>query len=158
MILPGRSLIPKIISNVRSPRIQAQPCRVDLTLKRIETRTSPGVIDLDNSQRVKATTTHRRYLKGHHRPEYSTSQAETRSSPSSLGPNEGDEQDGGILETVLFSSGSYLVEFNESVDVPLDLMGRIFVHSSLFRLEALLSAGVMDSGYKGGVGAMLQVL
>lgn len=131
---------------------------MDLTLKRIETWTSPGVIDLDNSQRVKATTTHRRYLKGHHRPEYSTSQAETRSSPSSFRPDEADEQDGGILEIVLFSSGSYLVEFNESVDVPLDLMGQIFVRSSLFRLEALLSAGVMDSGYKGGVGAMLQVL
>lgn len=147
MILPDRSLIPKSSATFDPPGYQAQPCRVDLTLKRIETWTSPGVIDLDNSQRVKATTTHRRYLKGHHGPEYSTSQAETCSSPSSSGPDKADEQDGGILETVLFSSGSYLVEFNESVDVPLDLMGQIFVRSSLFRLGALLSAGVMDSGY-----------
>ncbi len=49
------------------------------------------------------------------------------------------------------------MEFNETVDVPLDLMGQMFVRSSLFRSGALLSAGVMDSGYKGAVGAMLQV-
>lgn len=48
--------------------------------------------------------------------------------------------------------GSYLVEFNETVDVPLDLMGQIFGRSSLFRSGALLTAGVMDSGYKGAVG------
>ena len=44
------------------------------------------------------------------------------------------------------------------VDVPLNLMGQIFVRSSLFRSGALLSAGVMDSGYRGAVGGMLQVV
>ncbi len=63
----------------------------------------------------------------------------------------------GSHESVMLESGAYLVEFNETVDVPLDLMGQIFVRSSLFRSGALLSAGVMDSGYKGAVGAMLQV-
>jgi dUTP pyrophosphatase len=53
--------------------------------------------------------------------------------------------------------GSYLVEFNETVDVPLDLMGQIFVRSSLFRSGALVHAGVIDSGYRGAVGALLQV-
>jgi len=56
------------------------------------------------------------------------------------------------------SAGSYLVEFNEDVDMPLNIMGQVFVRSSLWRSGALLSAGVMDSGYKGAVGALLQVL
>jgi len=42
--------------------------------------------------------------------------------------------------------------------MPLDLMGTIFVRSSLFRSGALVHAGVMDSGYVGPVGAMLQVV
>lgn len=58
----------------------------------------------------------------------------------------------------MLKRGAYLVEFNETVNVPLDLMGQIFVRSSLFRSGALLSAGVMDSGYEGAVGAMMQVM
>jgi dUTP pyrophosphatase len=54
--------------------------------------------------------------------------------------------------------GSYLVEFNETVSVPLDSMGQIFVRSSLFRSGVLIHAGVMDSGYEGAVGALLQVV
>lgn len=50
-----------------------------------------------------------------------------------------------------------LSESNETVDVPL-VMSQIFARSALFRLGALMSAGVMDSGYKGVVGALLQVL
>lgn len=42
--------------------------------------------------------------------------------------------------------------------MPLDVMGQIFVRSSLFRSGALLNAGVMDCGYKGTVGALLQVV
>lgn len=56
------------------------------------------------------------------------------------------------------SVGSYLVEFNKTVDIPLDVMGRICVGSSLFRSGAMIQAGVMDSGYKGAFGAMLQVV
>lgn len=58
----------------------------------------------------------------------------------------------------MLKPGAYLVEFNETVDTPLSLMGQIFVRSSLFRSGALLSVGVMDSGYKGAVSAMLQVV
>ena len=58
----------------------------------------------------------------------------------------------------MLEPGAYLVEFTETVDTPLSVMGQIFVRSSLFRSGALLSAGVMDSGYKGAVGAMLQVV
>ena len=53
---------------------------------------------------------------------------------------------------VHLQQGAYLVEFNETVQTPLDAMGQIFVRSSLFRSGALVSAGVMDSGYSGAVG------
>ncbi len=58
----------------------------------------------------------------------------------------------------MLEQGAYLVEFNKTVDTPSSLMGQIFVRSSLFRSGALLSAGVMDSGYKGAMGAMLRVV
>ncbi|KAJ5249878.1 hypothetical protein N7489_000288 [Penicillium chrysogenum] len=56
------------------------------------------------------------------------------------------------------AQGSYLVEFNETVSVPLDLMGEVFVRSSLFRSGVTIHAGVMDSGYEGAVGALMQVV
>ncbi|KAF2804912.1 deoxyuridine 5'-triphosphate nucleotidohydrolase [Mytilinidion resinicola] len=61
-------------------------------------------------------------------------------------------------EHVNITCGSYLVEFNELVDMPLDLMSQVLVRSSLFRSGVLINAGVMDSGYRGAVGAMLQVV
>ncbi|KAF2109588.1 dUTP diphosphatase [Lophiotrema nucula] len=60
-------------------------------------------------------------------------------------------------EYIDVSCGFYLVEFNELVSMPLDLMGQILVRSSLFRSGVLIHAGVMDSGYKGAIGAMLQL-
>jgi dUTP pyrophosphatase len=68
------------------------------------------------------------------------------------------ERDDNIREKIGLDMGSYLVEFNETVDVPLDLRGQILVRSSLFRSGALVTAGVLDSGYKGVIGALLQVL
>ena len=67
-------------------------------------------------------------------------------------------EEGIIQDSVMLKQGAYLVEFNETVDTPLSMMGQIFVRSSLFRSGALLSAGVMDSGYKGAIGGMLQVV
>ncbi|CAI7634209.1 unnamed protein product [Penicillium glandicola] len=59
MILPGRSLITRsIIRNVKYPTLQAQPCGVDLTLKRILKWTSPGIIDLDNKLRQSGVMIH----------------------------------------------------------------------------------------------------
>ncbi|KAH8694170.1 dUTPase-like protein [Talaromyces proteolyticus] len=60
-------------------------------------------------------------------------------------------------EVVTLSKGSYLVEFNETVHIPLDCMGQIFVRSSLWRSGALLTAGVIDAGYDGALGALLDV-
>ncbi|GAM85428.1 hypothetical protein ANO11243_034350 [Dothideomycetidae sp. 11243] len=53
--------------------------------------------------------------------------------------------------------GVYLVEFNEKIHMPCDVMGEVFVRSSLFRSGAQIHAGVMDSGYQGVIGAMLEV-
>lgn len=135
MILPGKKLIlQKIIQKVRSTKLQTQPCGIDLTLKRILVWKSAGEVDFDNSRRSNAAT------------EVLLFQADAsveKSSQSSF---------------VELSQGSYLVEFNETVDMPLDVMGQIFVRSSLFRSGALVNAGVMDSGYKGAIGCMLQVV
>jgi dUTP pyrophosphatase len=58
---------------------------------------------------------------------------------------------------ITLRQGSYLVEFNETARIPLDCMGQIFVRSSLWRSGALLSAGVIDAGYEGALGALLDV-
>ncbi|KAJ9485361.1 hypothetical protein VN97_g7995 [Penicillium thymicola] len=131
MILPGRSLITRsIIRNVKYPTMQAQPCGVDLTLKRVFKWTSPGIIDLDNQLRQPAWT---------------------EEIPFPLS----NENTKPYLD---LAQGSYLVEFNETVSVPLDVMGEIFVRSSLFRSGVTIHAGVMDSGYEGAVGALMQVV
>lgn len=132
MILPGRALITQsIIRNVQSTALQSQPCGVDLTLKRLFKWTSPGTIDFDNQHRQTAST-----------EEIPFSPPTDTAKPPFLD----------------LPQGSYLVEFNETVSVPLDVMGQIFVRSSLFRSGVLINAGVMDSGYEGAVGALMQVL
>jgi len=59
--------------------------------------------------------------------------------------------------SIHLKSGVYLVEFNELIRTPRDIMGQLFVRSSLFRSGAQIHAGVMDSGYEGVIGAMLTV-
>lgn len=60
-------------------------------------------------------------------------------------------------KTLTLPQGAYLVEFNETFRIPLDCMGQVFVRSSLWRSGAVLSAGVVDAGYEGAVGALLDV-
>ena len=60
-------------------------------------------------------------------------------------------------DTVKLTQGAYLVEFNETVKIPLDCMGQVFVRSSLWRSGAVLTAGVVDAGYEGALGALLDV-
>lgn len=129
MILPGRSLIQRgVIRSLLSAEIQAQPCGVDMTLRRVLRWTSPGVVDFENHYRRTADTAEIPFTE------------------------EGNEK------VVHLATGAYLVEFNEIVAVPLNLMGQLFVRSSLFRSGALINAGVMDSGYEGAVGGLLQIL
>ncbi|KAF3035269.1 hypothetical protein E8E11_003541 [Didymella keratinophila] len=129
MILSGRTAISRsIITTLLSATHQTQPCGVDLTLKRFMLWTSPDTIDFNNTDRKTADTSTIRF----------------ESSDA-----------GSFLDLTI---GSYLVEFNETVDMPLDVMGQVFVRSSPWRSGALVQAGVTDSGYKGAVGAMLQVV
>lgn len=60
-------------------------------------------------------------------------------------------------EAIKLRQGAYLVEFNETVSVPLDYMGQLFVRSSLWRSGTTLTAGVVDAGYEGALGALLDV-
>jgi dUTP pyrophosphatase len=123
---------------------------VDLTLKRIKAWTSPGSVDFDNSLRLNASTLEVSFRSHHeHLQELAISKYPTMLERHARESHE---------ESIMLEPGAYLIEFNEKVDVPSHLMGQMFVRSSLFRSGALLSAGVMDSGYQGLVGAMLQVL
>lgn len=150
MILPGQSLITrKIIQGLTSSTVQTQPCGVDLTLKRVLTWTSHGSIDFDNTRRQTASTKEIPF-ELHTKPGSGITSQVDNTEPNPL--------DQGHGSSIHLPFGSYLVEFNETVSVPLDVMGEIFVRSSLFRSGALLSAGVMDSGYEGSVGALLQVV
>jgi dUTP pyrophosphatase len=152
MILPGRLAFQrKIITNIRSVAHQVQPCGIDLTLKRVLTWTSPGTIDFDNTHRKTADTIELPFSPG----------TNPTTTPSSTNPaSEKTTQDTAAAENqhIHLPHGSYLIEFNETVSMPLDLMGSIYVRSSLFRSGALLHAGVMDAGYTGPIGALLQVV
>ena len=136
MILPGRSIIPRIIGTVRSAKFQAQPYGVDLTLKRIKTWTSPGSVDFDNSLRLNASNVEVPFTRQHEQLQNLPAQFHLTLSNAPHGRQ----------ESVMLKPGAYLVEFNETIDTPLSLMGQIFVGNSLFRSGALLSTEVMYSG------------
>lgn len=53
--------------------------------------------------------------------------------------------------------GAYLVDFNETVQVPRTCMGSIFPRSSLWRSGVGITAGVVDAGYEGAPGALIEV-
>lgn len=146
MILPGPTLLTRsIIQNLKSPSLQVQPCGVDLTLKRILTFTSPGTVDFDNTTRQTSSTVEVPF------PEHTTTSIPPIDTPNT-NPNTKSQP---LLLTL--NPGTYLIEFNETVTVPLDAMGQIFVRSSLFRPGVAVHAGVMDAGYQGAVGALMQV-
>ncbi len=160
MIVPGRTILARqILTNLRSPAIQRQPCGVDLTLKRILRWTSPGAIDFDNSRRESTKTEEIPFT-----PPSSNSAPHKRPAApittSSFSPFLAavTSSDDTTPASISLAQGAYLVEFNEFISVPLNVMGQLFVRSSLFRSGALLSAGVMDSGYEGAIGGLLQVV
>ncbi|KAK4555273.1 hypothetical protein LTR86_007569 [Recurvomyces mirabilis] len=59
--------------------------------------------------------------------------------------------------TIKLQPGSHLVDFNETISVPLDCMASIYPRSSLWRSGVSVSAGVVDAGYSGALGALLEV-
>jgi dUTP pyrophosphatase len=60
-------------------------------------------------------------------------------------------------DRLILKQGGYLVEFNEMVSLPKNVMATVQTRSSLFRCGASFVAGVIDPGYKGAVGGLLQV-
>jgi dUTP pyrophosphatase len=60
-------------------------------------------------------------------------------------------------EIIFLKKGGYLVEFNESVALPKNIASAIHTRSSLFRSGVTLHGGVIDPGYVGAVGALMQV-
>ncbi|OOF90930.1 hypothetical protein ASPCADRAFT_211527, partial [Aspergillus carbonarius ITEM 5010] len=59
--------------------------------------------------------------------------------------------------TITLRPGAYLVDFNETVQIPLNCMGSVFPRSSLWRSGVGITAGVVDAGYEGAMGAVLEV-
>lgn len=134
MLLPGKVVLSRrLLTNIRCPKTQVQPCGIDLSLKKVSNLISSASIDFDNSRR--------------------------RTSDTSLLAFQvaGAGQNASAIPSIHLTKGAYLVEFNETATVPNDLMGQIFVRSSLFRSGALLHTGVVDAGYSGVLGAMLKV-
>ena len=83
-----------------------QPCGINLSLKRVLGWKSAGVVDFDNIYRKTSATAEIPFQKLH----VSQSRSE---------------------ESLHLAPGAYLIEFNETVDTPLDTMGQLFVRSSL---------------------------
>ncbi|PYH92055.1 putative dUTPase [Aspergillus ellipticus CBS 707.79] len=59
--------------------------------------------------------------------------------------------------TITLQPGADLIDFNETVHVPLNCMGSLFPRSSLWRSGVGITAGVADAGYEGALGALLEV-
>ncbi|KAK0110035.1 hypothetical protein ONS95_002695 [Cadophora gregata] len=53
--------------------------------------------------------------------------------------------------------GAYLVDFNETVRIPRNCMASVFPRSSLWLSGVGVIAGVVDAGYEGAMGALLEV-
>ncbi|KAF3402044.1 putative deoxyuridine 5'-triphosphate nucleotidohydrolase [Penicillium rolfsii] len=60
-------------------------------------------------------------------------------------------------QSIILQEGSYLVDFNETVHVPLNCMASVFSRSSLWRSGVAIHAGVVDAGYEGAMGALMEV-
>lgn len=60
-------------------------------------------------------------------------------------------------DMVRLEQGVYMVEFNETVSLPNNIIGIMRTRSSVFRSGATLTAGVIDPGYSGAIGALLQI-
>ncbi|EEP82550.1 predicted protein [Uncinocarpus reesii 1704] len=59
--------------------------------------------------------------------------------------------------TITLQPGAYLIDFNETVQVPRNCMASVFVRSSLWRSGVGMVTGVVDAGYEGAMGALLDV-
>jgi len=157
MILPGTHAFRLgLLRNLTSKASQVQPCGIDLTLRRVLRVKQSGIIDFDNSLRRSAETEELTF------PSSSTDSDGFQSSMLSAKSHRcetfiADTITDGMSSLLHLPKGAYRVEFNETVKMPLDVMGQVFTRSSVWRSLAWVEAGVMDAGYEGAVGAALMV-
>lgn len=59
--------------------------------------------------------------------------------------------------TITLPPGAYLVDFNETVKIPMNCMASVFPRSSLWRSGVTINAGIVDAGYRGAMGALMEV-
>jgi dUTP pyrophosphatase len=64
---------------------------------------------------------------------------------------------GNTSHTVTLRPGAYLIDFNETVQIPRNCMASVFPRSSLWRSGVGIEAGVVDAGYEGAMGALMDV-
>ncbi|KAI1172896.1 dUTPase-like protein [Nemania sp. FL0916] len=146
MLVSGASIIKQaIVRNLRSLPSQLQPCGIDVSLRRVLKWTSPATVDFDNARRRAAETAQMPFS-------FSFSFS-ANSNSNSIDETEGE----GVEGVIKLQQGAYLVEFNETVHMPLDCMGQLFARSSLWRSGVVLTGGVVDAGYNGSLGALLDV-
>ncbi|KAL2815867.1 dUTPase-like protein, partial [Aspergillus cavernicola] len=132
MILSGLEIVSRqFVRNLRHVPQQQQPCGVDLTLRQVSQWASAATIDFDNSNRQAARTS---ILPFHNKSNNTSSQA-----------------------IITLKPGTYLIDFNETVQIPLNCMASLYPRSSLWRSGVWIAAGVIDAGYQGGMGALMEV-
>lgn len=117
-----------LIRNMVDLETQLQQNGIDLTLKKIERFSGRGTIDFDNSKRQLPPMHELPVIHG----------------------NEG-------LHFYNLFPGSYLVTFNEIVNIPKALMARACPRSSLMRCGATMNTAVWDAGYEGQSQALITV-
>jgi dUTP pyrophosphatase len=59
--------------------------------------------------------------------------------------------------TITLLPGAYLIDFNKTVQIPRNCMASVFPRSSLWRSGVGIQAGVVDVGYEGAMGALMDV-
>ncbi|KAL1847486.1 hypothetical protein Plec18170_008599 [Paecilomyces lecythidis] len=60
-------------------------------------------------------------------------------------------------QAIILKPGAYLIDFNEITQIPRNCMGSVFPRSSLWRSGVGIVAGVVDAGYEGAMGALMEV-
>lgn len=60
-------------------------------------------------------------------------------------------------DKITLKPGAYLIDFNEMVQIPRYCMASIYPRSSLWRSGVGIQAGVVDAGYEGAMGALMEV-
>jgi len=137
-VIGNPDILRKIVKNEIDFDAQVQMCGVDLTVSRIEQfvdetfREYMPRLDFDNSNRKFGKTIHCPYFI--------------------------DGEEGNIELDVCYEipPGTYLVRYNEEINVPKNAMGIVYPRSSLMRMGSTLQSAIWDPGYKGqGCGLLI---